>query len=182
LRSAPKQVSRAAQALDEELRSWRTRPLGEYRFVTLDARYEKVRHGGHVRSIALPVAVGVDAEGQAIGHRRQHIPVRGRGALARVPQRVGQARTRGYPHDHQRCSRGAQGRPRGGLSGSPVERCQFHLLQNAAAYVPRVDMRATVAADIKSVFLASGHHEAERLLARIVEPYQESAPCLFISV
>ena len=46
------QVSRAAALLDEELEAWRTRPLGEHKLVILDARYEKVRHGGHVRSVS----------------------------------------------------------------------------------------------------------------------------------
>src|SRR6187399_938669 len=46
------QVSRAAQALDAELEKWRTRPIGETPYLTLDARYEKVRHGGQVRSCA----------------------------------------------------------------------------------------------------------------------------------
>ena len=30
----------------------------------LDARYEKVRHGGHVRSVAVLVATGVNADGR----------------------------------------------------------------------------------------------------------------------
>jgi transposase-like protein len=45
------QVSRAASLLDEELSAWRKRPLGEYRYLFLDARYEKVRYarGGFLR-------------------------------------------------------------------------------------------------------------------------------------
>jgi transposase-like protein len=35
------QVSRAAEALDEELEEWRSRPLGETPYLILDARYEK---------------------------------------------------------------------------------------------------------------------------------------------
>jgi transposase-like protein len=35
------QVSRAVQALDDELAMWRERPLGEIRYLQLDARYEK---------------------------------------------------------------------------------------------------------------------------------------------
>ena len=42
------QVSRCAQLLDEELQSWRSRPLGKLSYLILDARYEKVRHGGSV--------------------------------------------------------------------------------------------------------------------------------------
>ena len=39
------QVSRAASQLDELLEAWRTRKLGSYRYIVLDARYEKVRQG-----------------------------------------------------------------------------------------------------------------------------------------
>ena len=42
------QVSRAAKLLDEELEAWRNRPLGEIRYLILDARYEKVREGGEI--------------------------------------------------------------------------------------------------------------------------------------
>ena len=44
------QVSRAAAELDEELEAWRNRPIGEITYLVLDARYEKVRHGGAVVS------------------------------------------------------------------------------------------------------------------------------------
>ena len=42
-------VSRAAKLLDEELAAWRDRHLGEIKYLILDARYEKLRHGGVVR-------------------------------------------------------------------------------------------------------------------------------------
>ena len=57
------EVSRAAADLDELLESWRTRDLGEIPYLLLDARYEKVRHGGRVVSCAVLVAVGVDSSG-----------------------------------------------------------------------------------------------------------------------
>ena len=41
------------------------RPLGEVPYLVLDARYEKVRHGGAVVSCAVLIAVGVDL----LGHR-----------------------------------------------------------------------------------------------------------------
>src|SRR5947209_16358441 len=58
------QVSRAAQALDGELEKWRSRPLGETPYLILDARYEKVRHGGQVVPCAVLVAIGIDPEGR----------------------------------------------------------------------------------------------------------------------
>ena len=42
------QVSRVTAELDEELSAWRERPLGLTPYLILDARYEKVRHGGQV--------------------------------------------------------------------------------------------------------------------------------------
>jgi transposase-like protein len=58
------QVSRAAAALDDELQKWRERPLGEAPYLILDARYEKVRHGGQVVSCAVLVAIGIDPQGR----------------------------------------------------------------------------------------------------------------------
>ena len=57
------QVSRAARTLDEELEPWRTRPLGEVTYLILDARYEKVRHGGTVVNCAILTAIGVLPDG-----------------------------------------------------------------------------------------------------------------------
>ena len=52
-------VSRAAAALDESLQAWRERPMGAYRYVYLDARYEHIRHGGVVVDAAVLIAAGV---------------------------------------------------------------------------------------------------------------------------
>ncbi len=57
------QVSRAAAELDEMLEAWRTRDLGRYRYIVLDARYEKVRQGGQVLDAAVLIACGIDAAG-----------------------------------------------------------------------------------------------------------------------
>lgn len=58
------QVSRAAKVLDDELERWCTRELSVYPYLFLDARYEKVRHGGAVVDCAVLVAMGVDATGK----------------------------------------------------------------------------------------------------------------------
>lgn len=58
------EVSRCAAALDDELSAWRERPLGAYPYVVLDARYEKMRHGGSVVDCAVLLAMGVNPDGQ----------------------------------------------------------------------------------------------------------------------
>ena len=53
------QVSRATKLLDGELEAWRTRPLGEIKYLFIDARYEKVRPGGVARDAAVLSATGI---------------------------------------------------------------------------------------------------------------------------
>jgi len=56
------QVSNAAFKLDEELEKWRTRPLGEYAYLYLDAYYENFREDGLVQDLAVLVAIGVNLD------------------------------------------------------------------------------------------------------------------------
>ena len=58
-------ISRMNQKLDEELAKFAGRRLEEaYPYVILDARYEKVREDGVIRSQAVMIAIGVDWEGR----------------------------------------------------------------------------------------------------------------------
>jgi transposase-like protein len=172
------QVSRAAALLDEELEAWRTRPLGEHKLVVLDARYEKVRHGGHVRSVAVLVATGVNADGKRsiIGASTSlsEAEVHWRGFLRSLVQRGLEGTVLITSDDHQ----GLKAAMRAVFPGVLWQRCQCHLQRNAIAYVPKVEMREPVALDIRSIFNAPDKHEADRLLAKTVEAYRESAPRL----
>nr|NGY94992.1 hypothetical protein [Neochlamydia sp. AcF84] len=57
------QVSRLTSLLDEELKAFRERPLERIKYLYIDARYEKVRHGGYVRDLAVFSAIGVNEKG-----------------------------------------------------------------------------------------------------------------------
>ena len=172
------QVSRAAAELDGVLAAWRERPLGECPYLYLDARYEQVRVDGQVRDVAVLVAVGVDTDGkrQVLGvsvslseaevHWRTFLQsLHGRG-LSGVKLVVSD--------DH--C--GLKAARRAVFGGVPWQRCQFHLQQNAGAYVPKVEMRKEVANDIRAVFNAPDRAEADALLKRAVQKYEKTAPKL----
>ena len=64
------------------------------------------------------------------------------------------------------------------LGSIPWQRCQFHLQQNAQAYIPRKSMQEDVATDIRAIFRAADRKRAEALLKTTVEKYAESAPKL----
>ena len=58
-------VSNMTKELDEQFDRFRNRPLVQkYKFVWLDAQYEKVRQDGMVQSFAVLVAMGLNEEGK----------------------------------------------------------------------------------------------------------------------
>jgi len=64
------------------------------------------------------------------------------------------------------------------FTGVPWQRCQFHLQQNAGAYVPKIAMRMEVAEDIRTIFNAPNRETAESYLQKAVNKYADIAPRL----
>ena len=172
------QVSQCAAKLDAELQAWRNRPLGAFPYLVLDARYEKVRHDGQLLDCAVLIALGIDPDGKrtilGVSVALSEAEVHWRHFLQSLQQRglhgvqfivsddhpgLGAARTAVFP-------------------SVPWQRCQFHLQQNAQAYVPRLDQRAEVADAIRSVFDSPDRPAAEHRLKEVVAPYANSAPKL----
>jgi transposase-like protein len=171
-------VSRATALLDEELAKWRNRPLGCVKYLILDARYEKVREAGCVRDCALLVAIGIDEEGrrsvlgvsvslsEAEVHWRDFLKsllARGLHGLELI---VSDAHA-GLKEARLAC-----------LGSVPWQRCQFHLLHNALAHVPKEELKRDVVADVQGVLDAPDLPAAEERLQRVVRKYEKSAPKL----
>jgi transposase-like protein len=172
------QVSRAAQLLDEELEAWRERPLATVPYVILDARYEKVRHGGSVRDCAVLVAIGVLENGQrsvlGVSVSLSEAEVHWRSFLKTLIDRGLRGVQLIVSDDHS----GLKQARKACFPGIAWQRCQFHLMQNAMHYVPKVSMRLEVTRDLRNVFNAPDRYEADRLLAQLVKKYESSAPDL----
>jgi transposase-like protein len=172
------QVSQCAAKLDAQLEIWRTRPLGCFPYVFIDARYEKVRQGGSVLDCAVLIALGVGSDGKrsilGVSVALSEAEVHWRSFLSTLQKRglhgvqllisddhagLGAARTAVFP-------------------AVPWQRCQFHLQKNAQAYVPRLDQRAEVAQTIRSVFDCPDRASAEARLKAVVAAQATSAPKL----
>ena len=172
------QVSRTSQALDEELTAWRERPLGEMPYLVLDARYEKIRHGGSVVSCAVLIAVGITPDGRrsvlGLSVSLSEAEVHWRDFLASLQSRGlhGVQLIVSDSHAGLKAAREAR------MPGVPWQRCQFHLQQNAAQYVPRIQMRTEVAADLRAIFDSPDRSEADRRLQLTVRKYEKTAPKL----
>ena len=175
---SPSQVSRAAQTLDEELEVWRNRPLGEIVYLYLDARYERVRQAGSVRDAAILMASGVKSDGRrsilgisvSLSEAETHWRTFLEGLVSRGLHGVQLI----ISDDHV----GMKAARKAVFTGIPWQRCQFHLQQNAQAYVPRVSMRREVAEDIRTIFNAPDRETAEIYLKKSVEKYASVAPKL----
>jgi transposase-like protein len=169
------QVSRAAALLDEKLEAWRNRPLGELHYLYLDARYERVRQDGQVRDAAVLIATGVDPSGHrqvlGVSVALSEQEVHWRTFLQSLVRRGLRGLRLIISDDHA----GLKAARRAVFGGVPWQRCQYHLQQNAQAYVPRKEMQAEVAADIRMVFNAPDRTTANDYLARIVQKYAKSA-------
>jgi transposase-like protein len=145
----------------------------------LDARYEKVRHGGSVVDCAVLVAMGVrEADGKrmllGVSVSLSESEVHWRAFLESLVRRSLQVTTLITSDDHA----GLPAARRAVFPNVPWQRCQFHLQQNAQAHVPQLALRAEVARDLRSVFGAPARGAAEEELRKVVEKSQKVAPRL----
>ena len=172
------QVSSCAAKLDVELTGWRERPLGSCPYMILDARYEKVRHGGQLQDCAVLIAIGIGPDGKrsilGVSVALSEAEVHWRSFLTSLQARGlhGLSFIVSDAHSGLSAARTAV------FPSVPWQRCQFHLQQNAQAYVPRNDMRQSVAADIRSIFNSHDLASAQARLKTLVDAYSKSAPKL----
>jgi putative transposase len=131
-------ISELNKTLDEELKRFARRKLeSEYPYLILDARYERVREEGVIRSRAVMVAIGIDWEGRrqilavelanresATSWREFLVGLKGRG-LAGVRLVVSD--------DHAGLKRAIMEV----LPEAAWQRCYVHFLRNALDHLPR---------------------------------------------
>jgi len=169
------EVSRAAKQLDEMLTAWRERPLGQFVYLYLDARYESVRQDGCVKDSAVLIAYGVDAQGirrvLGVSVSLSEHEVHWRALLNSLVGRGLHGVTLIISDAHA----GLKAARKAVFPSVPWQRCQFHLQKNAQAYVPKKEMKPTVASDIRSILTAPNKDEALRLLGIVVKKYEATA-------
>lgn len=172
------QVSHAAALLDEEIEKWRNRPLGAFRYLVLDATYEKVRMDAAVVSGAVLIAYGIDNNGQrrvlGISTEISEAEVHWRRFLEWLVERGlhGVVMITSDAHAGLKAAREAV------FPTVRWQRCQFHLQQNAGHQVARQTMRPELAQRLRTVFNAPSLEEAQRYLRLAVEHYREESPGL----
>ena len=172
------QVSRAAALLDEELEAWRTRPLGPFPYLFLDARYEKMRVGGVVRDVAILSAIGIGEDGKrsilGLSVALSEAEIHWREFIRSLTDRGLHGVRFITSDDHA----GLGIARKAVLPGAAWQRCQFHLQQNAQDYVTKQHLKSKVASDIRTIFTAESLAHAKQRLEEFLAIYRESQPKL----
>ena len=169
------QVSRAAKLLDDELEAWRTRPLGEIRYLIVDARYEKVRDGGVVRDAAVLSAIGIGPDERrrvlGVSCALSEAEVHWRAFLESLISRGMRGVQFVVSDDHA----GLRAARKAVLTGATWQRCQFHLAQNAIHHAPSLAIRKRIGAELRQIWNAQDPNLATESLRRLVESYRDKA-------
>ena len=131
-------ISRIVQKLDEELEQFARRRLEEpYPYLILDARYEKVREAGAVRSQAVLIAIGINWDGRRCILGVELAERESRNSWREFLLSLRERGLRGVElvvsDDHA----GLRAAVREVLPEAPWQRCYVHFLRNALDHLPR---------------------------------------------
>ncbi len=164
------QVSQLCSGLDEKVRQFRERPLGEIRYVWVDALYEKVREDERVESMAVVIATGVNLQG-----RREVL------GLDVIPTESEEGWTQFFKSLKERGLCGVRlvvSDAHGGLKNAvrkvlkaEWQRCKVHFYRNVLVHVSKRS-QAEVSEAMKAVFVQRDEKSAKAKAADVVRQFQ----------
>lgn len=170
------QVSRMTKELDEEFEAFRSRKLGIFKYLFLDALYLKVRHNGTVIDQAILIAYGINAFGrrEIVGASvsLSEAEVHWRTFLESLQQRGLSGLELITSDDHA----GLRAALRSVFPSVRWQRCQFHLSQNAQQYVPKKSLREEIAGAMRDIFNSPTLTAAEQMVKEVSSRFSKSAP------
>ena len=187
------QVSRAVRALDEELETWRRRPLEKaYPYLVADARYEYVREDGQVESEGVLTIQGIGQDGYreilpsrtgvppALAARTVSVAVAPVEEEATWSELFANLLAHGLDVSSVRCittdeHQGLRAAMRRYLPKAAWQRCQTHYQRNAGSKVPR-KARQEVHAALRDVFNAPDGDLARQRVKRLMQAWRSRFP------
>lgn len=178
-RFSKSQVSTLTMQLDARLQAWRERPLSAaaYPYLTVDARYEKVRQGGQIVSqgVLLVSAVRDDGYRELVA-----VEVAATESEATYQELFRSLKERGLrgvklvtSDDHQGLRRAIERH----FQGAGWQRCQVHFSRNLQGLVGR-RQRQQVAEDLRTIFACPTLALARETVRTIADRWRPSHPQL----
>jgi putative transposase len=169
-------VSRICKELDEEAEAFRTRTLDDdVPYVWLDAIYEKVREGGHVRSMAVVLAIGVTADGTRtvlgldVGNSEDEAFW---SEFLRDLVRRGLSGVQLVISDAHAGLKKAIAKV---LVGATWQRCRVHTMRSLLTHVPKAQQSMVLAA-VKTIFAQPSQAAARKQLKEVAAALEKKCP------
>jgi transposase-like protein len=162
------QVSTLTAKMDSLLKEWRERPLIEnYKYLIVDARYEKVRDNGRIVSKAAVVAVGITAKGarEVIGTWIVNSE-----SYEAWDSCIASLKERGLQDIEYVVSDENKGLRKALMKhfqGALLQRCQVHFMRNFIGKLSKKDQREAINL-LQDVFAADAKNEAMRRLQGVI--------------
>lgn len=170
------QVSRISKVLDDEIEKFRNAPIERIPYLFLDAHYQKVRHDGYVRDMAVLIATGIDMQGKRciLGTcvSFSEASVHWREFLLSLIKRGLNGVTMITSDDHKGLRQAIQH----AFPSVPWQRCQFHFAQNAQAFANKKEQRKVIAQDIRDIFNSPTIQDAKNRTDIVIDKYKQNNP------
>ena len=164
------QVSQLCAALDEKVKQFRDRPLGEIRYVWVDALYEKVRVDDRVESMAVVVATGVNLQGRREVLGLDVIPAESEEGWTLFLKSLKERGLNGVRLVISDAHSGLKAAVRKVLKAE-WQRCKVHFYRNVLVHVPKRS-QAEVSEAMKGVFVQRDEKSAKAKAAEVVRQFQ----------
>jgi len=171
-------VSEMNKTLDAKLQAFANRRLEEpYPYLIVDARYEKVREGGIIRSRAVQIAIGINWDGRrevlAVELANRESESSWREFLLRLKDRGLNGVEFAVTDDHAGLRRAIQEL----LPEAAWQRCYVHFLRNALDYLPR-NAPDDCLMELRWIYKRQSLEEARQDLAAWLKKWQGKYPKL----
>jgi putative transposase len=171
------QVSRLCEEIDERVKAFLERPLeGDWLYVWIDATYVKVRQNGRVVSVAVIIAVGVNADGRreilGLDIGPSEAETFWTGFLRKLTRRG----LRGVKLVISDAHEGIKAAVSKVLS-TTWQRCRVHFMRNALAHAGKSGRRV-VSAFIATAFAQDDAEAAKAQWRRVADQLRPSVPKL----
>jgi transposase-like protein len=172
---SPGLVSQLLKDLDPAVEAFNERPLGRFRYLLVDARFDKVREGKRVRSRAFLWAMGVNDEGE-----REVLGFMDWGGETEVAWETFLAalKRRGLKGVDLVVSDAHEGLCEALLKafpGSSWQECQAHFLRRAIEEVKKNDQKA-FREEVRNIIQAATRANTDKLLRVLKDAWEEKAP------
>jgi len=170
------QVSEITKELNDQVAAFRNRPLEKtYPVLWVDALYEKIRYGKHVKNMAVLVVIGVDES----GHRDiLTIEPMQEESEATYKELFENLKARGLKDAWLVVSdahKGLMKAIQSSFIGCCWQRCKVHFMRNILAHVPAKG-KATFAGKLKQIWLLPDIESAKAYANSLMDQYENLYP------